>query len=281
MSNKPDPYFIDEVKKHFSVKKYHKASSLNLNEWVQQISCRLNLLFLVRVHYWPVRDENSYKETDITDIIYEKIGCILDHGIVPFDSEYTPSPFMVKKSSLGGSSISRYADGMDDIVQLFDYIGLGEGVTHEIKKAILESKAIEINLNHSDKKIVDDFTLWLAEQRKANGYPAGQFQRFLKAPLAGTRVAKVKAQIFKKNPTRSNMQNWAHNLILPYFDLKMIFDFEGIDLTNAMASEFIYTLDDTRTEEHVKQTTKPWCDQIFTNEYFDFLSSLNLQNNKR
>jgi hypothetical protein len=277
VSNQPDPDFIDEVKKHFSVRKYDKAHSLNLKEWVQQISYRLDLSLLVKLQYSPVSDGDSYKKTDIGDTIYGKIVYILDHGIVPFDSEGAPLPLLGGKNGLGGSSISRYADGMDLIVRLFDYIGIEEGVIHEIKGAILDSEAIEINLNHSDEKIVDDFNSWLVEQRKANGYPSGHVQRFLKAPPVNTRFAKKKLQIFKKNPTQSIMQNWAHNLILPYFDLKMIFDFKGIDLTNEMASEFISTYNDSRSEDHVKQTTKPWCDQIFTYEYLDFIASLNLQ----
>ena len=101
---------------------------------------------------------------------------------------------------------------------------------------------ITLDLTATDEQLINDFKVWLSEQRAA-----------------------TKEQPTKNNLTDKCMKSWVKNRLLPYIDLVIINGFEKLGLTQVTIANLIHS-DDVNVDvvDKTKRTTRPKAMQLFT-----------------
>lgn len=113
--------------------------------------------------------------------------------------------------------------------------------------SFLNTTVVMIDLSASDKQIKEDFARWLAEYRKAMKCPAGKFTQ--ETDLAG----------------------WVQKKLLPYMDLMLAAELDGVELGHAQAAKLVFPelffpelLGNP--DNKIRRTTKPWADWLMKEE---------------
>ncbi len=104
--------------------------------------------------------------------------------------------------------------------------------------SFLNTTAVMIDLSASDQQIKKDFDHWLSEYRKAMKCAPGKFTE------------------------ETHLAGWVKNRLLPYIDLRLAAELDGLRLGPAGAAKLIFPGFSGRTADRISRTTKLHADWL-------------------
>jgi hypothetical protein len=236
----------------FDLRKYDGLSELDLIGWFDQIHIRTLLLEAIDINQdFIIETVGRIKESPILSSAFKN----RDLGLSTITSTTAYEHWVI-------TSDTRF-DNVWDCCRL-KYSNHATEVHRELSEASALTLHKSINLDSSqmthitanllatDEQLINDFKVWLSEQRTA-----------------------TQAKPTKNNFTDSTMKGWVKDRLLPYIDLVIFNDYYRLGLTQVDIANHIHS-DDVKADvvDKTRRTTRPKALKLFT---YDIVEQLYIQ----